>query len=283
MDAVNQNSPPNRLNHNSPDHRFWNNVTHHNGFLQEDQTDFLGFFIGSAYGPQVVAVNATAQASLDLGLQTAIPADSVSIHVSFDDVVDVAGFGRSAASGTVESHATSQAEITLGHGVLNGTFTALLSIAVSASIPSAHATVQMQITESFQLSLSGQGFVGASITHGAASSGTVVAPAADAGGTMRTTGNTFDLAGFAGSVLSTGHWDIAFMGLAPGESLHAMGTSEMAIIATAEVAGYSGPEKLNLHDTDRSSFVVNERSGPGGGTFGMQPYSSGQLGPLHTL
>jgi hypothetical protein len=287
LSAINQKSVRDTPTHNHFDHSVRPADKHHFGLLHEDGTDFTGFIAGSVCQPQVLAVNATADASLALGLQTAIPADTVSIKVALDDVVNLAGFGASAASGTVASHATSVAQITLGHGLLDGTYSASISIAVSASIPAAHATVQMQITESFQLCFSGKGFVGASVTNGASSSGTVVAPMPDAdttGKAFAKSGATFDLAGFAASVLNTHQWDISFAGLAPGESLQAAGTYGLTISATAQLAGRAGPEKLSLYESDRSSFFVSEKSGPAaGGLFGMQPCGPGLVGPFHMI
>jgi hypothetical protein len=287
MAAINQKSVREILRHNHFEAPLKAEDRHHFGYIHEDETDFTGFVVGPLCEPQVLAVNATANANLDLGLQTAIPADTVSIKVALDDVVNLAGFGASAASGTVASHATSVAQITLGHGLLDGTYSALISIAVSASIPAAHATVQMQITESFQLCFTGKGFVGASVTHGASSSGTVVAPTPDTGATGTTfakSGGTFDLAGFAASVLNTHQWDISFAGFAPGESLQAAGTYGLTISATAQLAGRAGPEKLSLYESDRSSFFISEKSGPAAsGLFGMHPCGPSLSGPFHMI
>ena len=287
MAVINQNSVRDNLRCNQSKQSVKEDGKHHFGFAHEDSADFIGFVVGHVYEPQVLAINATADANLDLGLQTAIPADTVSIKVALDDVVDLAGFGASAASGTVASHATSVAQITLGHGLLDGTYSASISIAVSASIPAAHATVEMQITESFQLCFTGKGFVGASVTQGASSSGTVVAPTPAPSAISKTfanSGGNFDLAGFAASVLNTHQWDISFAGFAPGESLQAAGTYGLTISAMAHLAAGAGPKELSFYESDRSSFFVNEKSGPAvGGLFGMQPYGPGLSGPSHMI
>jgi hypothetical protein len=249
--------------------------------------DYTSFAIGTGYGPQVLAASGYATTDFSLGLQSAIPADNVSISISLGSVVNLNVFGNAAASGNVVTQAASQTDLTIAPGKLNATYSAHLSIDVTAYVPAAHASVHLQITDSFQLSLSAKGFNGLSLTQTSAADKSVktMTPAAvPSGGPAGNEGGTFDLARFAASVLNTGQWDIEFAGLAPGESLRAQGTSELTVNATADVLDGHRPEMLSLHETDRSSFAFNDRSGSATGSlFGMPQWGSGALGPFHTV
>jgi hypothetical protein len=249
-----------------------------------------GFSIGGGNENQVLAVNGYADASVDIGLQATAPSDSASIDISLGNTVNLNAFGGVAASATVTSAAAGQGSLTLTNGNLSGTYTASFSIEVTAYLPADNATVSMQITDSFQLSVTGTGYAGVTLADTAASGGTVEAstparsgaggPGGNAAGNH---GNTFDLARFAASVLNTGQWNIAFVSSAPGESLAGMGTSVLTINAMADVPGNRGPEVLNFHDTERTNLAFSDRSSPpAGGQYGLDASVSAPVALFHS-
>lgn len=247
-----------------------------------------GFAIGSGNEPPVLAINGFADTNVDIELQTAVPADFASIQISLGNVVNLDAMGFAGASGTVSSSAASQGLLTLTNGNLSGTYTAMLSIDVTASIAADHATVNMHLTDSFQLTLSGTGYLGASLALASTSGGTVTAitPSGGSAGNSagRSDGGTFDLARFVANVLNTGTWDIDFVASMPGESLHALGASVLTIDATAEVPNGESLKKMQFSDTDRSNLTFNDTSSPTTGSpFGVQSYSSGPGSLFHTV
>ena len=249
------------------------NISHYD-IKQENWRDFDRLSIGHGDGSHVLSASGYANASVDIGLQAAAPQDYASIRISLGNVVNLDAWANAGAAGTVVSSASSQGLLTLTDGKLSGTYTASLSIDVTATVAADHATIHMRITDSFELSLSGTGYVGASLLQTTVAGGTVVAmtPIAGVGGSPAANhGEQFDLARFAASVLNTGQWNIAFVASAAGESLHGVGTSVLTIAATADLEGGPKPERLNFYDTERSSMAFNDTSTPGmGAAYGMQ-------------
>jgi hypothetical protein len=247
--------------------------------------DADGFAIGAGQDPQVLAVNGYATASADIGLQAAAANDYASIDISLANIANLDGFADAAASGTVTSAASSQGLLTLTNGNLTGTYTASLSIDITAYLAADDATVHMQITDSFQLSLSGTGYVGASLDETSASGGTVTAMTPSGSGSSGPAGGqggTFDLARFAASVLNTGQWNIAFVATAPGESIKGVGSSVMTINAVADLANGQRPEVLNFHDTERSNLAFADSSSPAAGApWGLQDSVSAPVNLFH--
>ncbi|MGD0104693.1 MAG: hypothetical protein ABSC06_11720 [Rhodopila sp.] len=218
--------------------------------------DLYNFAIGYGMEPQVLAVNGYADNSVNIGVQTAVPADTVSVAIDLGDVVNLNAFANAGGSGTVTSNASSQGLLTLTNGALSGTYTATATIDVTAYIAADQATVHMEITDSFQLSLSGTGFVGASLHETSASGGTVEAmtPSSGTSGPAGPTSGTFDLARFAASVLNTGSDNIAF-----------------------------SPEQLNFSQTERSSVAFSDnRSPPMGPPSGGHDYDGSSASLFHS-
>jgi hypothetical protein len=241
---------------------------------QGNSQDLDTFSIGHGDGSQVLAITGFADSSVDIELQAAVPSDFASIKISFDNVANLDAFANAGASGTATSAAASQGQLTLTNGTLSGTYTASLSIDMTAIVAADHATIHMHITDNFQLSLSGTGYVGASLLATTAAGSTVVAMTPSGAGTGSEDddkGGQFDLARFVASVLNTGQWNITFLASAPGESLHGVGVSVLTIAATAELAGGQKPELLNFQDTDRSTLTFNDTTTPAMGIpYGLQ-------------
>jgi hypothetical protein len=248
--------------------------------------DADGFTLGAGHDPQVLAVNGYATASADIGLQAAVANDHASIYISLANIANLDGFANAGATGTVTSAASAQGLLTLTNGNLTGTYTASLSIDITAYLAADNATVHMQITDSFQLSLSGTGYVGASLAETSTSGGTVTAmtpSGSGSSGPARGQGGTFDLARFAASVLNIGQWNIAFVATAPGESIKGVGSSVMTINAVAELATGQRPEVLNFHDTERSNLTFADTSSPSAGApWGIQDSVSAPVNLFHT-
>lgn len=231
--------------------------------------DFDRFAVGFSNGPQVLAINGYANTSVDIGLQAAIPADHASIKISLGTVVNLDAFANAGASGTVTSTASNEGLLTLTNGSLKGTYTASMTINVTAYIAAYNASVSMQITEQFQFRLSGTGYVGASLDQTSSAGGTVVAttPHGNSISPSAKGGNgTFDLARFTASVLNTGKWDVAFLASSrSGEALQGFGTSVLTISAIATVPGSHSSEQFNK--TERSSVAFNETASPAFGGY----------------
>jgi hypothetical protein len=247
--------------------------------------DGNGFSIGPCNLPQVVAANGYANDSVSIALQAAVPSDYASFNLALGEIVDLRAFANAGASATLTSNAASQGLLTLSNGNLAGSYTASMTIDVSAYIASINAKVTMRVTDNFQLALSGKGYVGASITSTSASGGTVTV-ATPSGGTGaspgKSDGASFDLARFAASVIDTGKWNIAFVASQAGESLQGRGTSVLTIDATVELPGGHKPEVMTLHDTERESLAFNDMSSRGfSGPYGFQQSSSGPLSLFH--
>ena len=185
--------------------------------------------------------------------------------------VNLDAWANAGAAGTVTSAAFSQGLLTLTDGKLSGSYTASFSIDVTATVAADHATIHLRITDSFQLSLAGTGYVGASLLQTTAAGGTVVSMTQSGAPPAANHNQHFDLARFAASVLNTGQWNIAFVASAAGESLHAVGASVLTIAATADLAGGPEPERLSFYDTERSRIAFNDTSSPAMGMpYGMQ-------------
>lgn len=259
-----------------------------NGF--EAYRDLDGFSIGYSTGPQVLAMTGYANVSFDVGLQAAVPADTASIHITLGEVMNLNAWAKAGAEGTVTSNASSEATLDITGTILNGTLSATLSINASGYIAASRATVHLHITDTFQMSLSGTGYVGATLQTTAQSGSTVVATAPSSPSGSPSGGNagpshygTFDLARFAASVLSTGQASIGFISSAPGESLHGIGTSVMTIAATADILGGPVPQHLVFHDVDRSVLAFNDNSSRGGGLpFGYSGHGMNPISLFHT-
>ena len=241
---------------------------------QGSSQDLDKFSIGHGDGSQVLGINGFADSSVDIELQAAVPNDFASIKISLGNVVNLDAFANAGAAGTATSAAASQGLLTLTNGKLSGSYTASLSIDVTATVAADHATIHMHITDSFQLSLSGTGYAGASLLATTTTGATVVAMTPSDAGTSSPGGNKgehFDLARFAASALNTAQWNIAFVASAPGESLHGVGVSVLTIVATAELAGGAKPELFKFQDTDRSTLTFNDTTTPTMGIpYGMQ-------------
>ena len=241
---------------------------------QGSSQGFDKFSIGHGGGSHVLSINGFADSSVDIELQAAVPNDFASIKISLGNVVDLEAFANAGAAGTATSAAASQGLLTLTNGKLSGSYTAFLSIDVTATVAADHAAIHMHVTDSFQLSLSGTGYAGASLFATTAAGATVVAMTPSGGGTGMPGGDKhehFDLARFAASVLHTARWNFAFLASAPGESMHGVGVSVLTIVATAELTGGAKPELFNFHDTDRSTMTFNDTTTPAMGIpYGMQ-------------
>lgn len=247
-------------------------------------SDSDGFAIGAGNEADVLAVNGFAAASVDIGLQAAVPSDYASIGISLGNVVNMNAFADVAASGTVTSAASGQGTLTLTDGKLSGSYTASLSIDITAYLAADKASVQLHVTDSFELSLSGTGYIGATLADTAASGGTVeaIAPSGDGGGSSSSHGAMFDLARFAASVLNTGSWDIAFVASVPGESLRGLGTSTLTIQAVAELQAGPKPEVLTFRDTERGRIAFNDRSPPAASApYGLQVAGPSPISMFH--
>jgi hypothetical protein len=229
-----------------------------------------------------LAANGYANTSVDIGLQAAVPKDYASIDISLGDIVNLNAWANAGAAGTVTSAASSQGVLTVTNGKLSGTYTASLSIDVTATVAADNATIHMKITDTFQLSLSGTGYVGTSIAATSAAGGTVVATTPTTGAGNLPAGQ-FNLAAFAASVLNTGKWNIAFVASAAGESLQGFGTSVVTIAATADIAGAGRPELLNFQDTDRSNVAFSDTSTPAMGLpYGLQMSNPNSMNLFHS-
>jgi hypothetical protein len=239
---------------------------------------------GCGFEPQVLAASGFADTGVQIGLQGLRPTDHASITISLGNVVNLAAFAKSDASGTVTSTATNQATLTLTNGVLSGSYTAAMSIDLTAYIAADHATVQMEVTDRFQLSLSGTGFTSVALATTASAGSTVVAtsPASSiAGGSAGHHGGTFDLATFAASVLNTAQWNIAFM-TGPGETLSAVGSSVLTITAIEEVAGAHKPQISRFQEVERSTVAFQDPA-PRYGYSPVPSFGPGPGGPFHAF
>ena len=238
---------------------------------QGDWGNFERFSIGHGNGSHVLAAGGYADGSVEIGIFAARPQDYASIKISLGNVVNLDAWANAGAAGTVTSAAFSQGLLTLTDGKLSGTYTASFSIDVTATVAADHATIHLRITDSFQLSLAGTGYVGASLLQTTAAGGTVVSMTQSGAPPAANHNQHFDLARFAASVLNTGQWNIAFVASAAGESLHAVGASVLTIAATADLAGGPEPERLSFYDTERSRIAFNDTSSPAMGMpYGMQ-------------
>jgi hypothetical protein len=247
--------------------------------------DFGGCFdprSGCGFEPQVLAVSGFADTGVQIGLQGPSPTDTASIAISLDNVVNLAAFAKSDASGTATSTATNQGTLTLTKGVLSGTYTAAMSIDLTAYIAADHATVQMEVTDKFQLSLSGTGFTSVALATTASAGSAVVATSpgsSTAGGSLGNHGGTFDLATFAANVLNTAQWNIAFMA-GPGETLSGVGTSVLTISAIEEVAGAQKPQISRFQEVERSTVAFQDPA-PRYGYSPVPSFGPGPGGPFH--
>lgn len=241
--------------------------------------------IGYSNGPQVLAANGYANTSVSIALQAAVPNDYASINISLGNIVNLNAWANAAAAGSVTSTAASQGVLTLTNGKLSGLYTASLSIDVTATVAADNATIHMSITDTFQLCLSGTGYVGASLTEISASGATLLLATPGAGSAAASAcgpAGQFNLAKFAASVLNTGQWNIAFQASAPGESLTALGSSVLSIAATADIAGPGKPEVLSFHDTDRSTIAFSDNSTIGHGMpYGLQICNPNSVSLFH--
>jgi hypothetical protein len=243
---------------------------------------YFNFSFGCGNGSQVLAVNGFANDSVNIGLLTARPADDVSIKISLGDVVNLDAWANAGATGTAAASASSQGLLTVTNGALTGTYTASLSIDVSAYIAADHATVTMQVTDTFQLSLSGCGYVGASIVPTSNAGATVTAMTPASGGAGGSNHGNFDLARFAASVLNTSQDAISFMATAPGETLHVLGQSVLTIDATAVLPGAFGPQTQHFSETEQSRLAFNTPPPFGGGhPYWMADHNPGPVGGWH--
>lgn len=241
------------------------------------------FMVGSGNGTQVLGINGFADATIDVGLQAIAPNDSASLQMSLGNILNLSGFANEAASGTVTSAASALGSLSLTNGTLSGDCTATFSIDVTAYIAASHATVQMHITDVFDLSLSGTGYSGVTLAETAASGGSVQLIAPVASNSPGTSTGTFDLARFAASVLNTGQWNLAFAASVPGESLKGQGESVLTISATADVAGNGRSQALSFRDVERSNLAFSDSSSPIGGIYpGLQESSSGPISLFHS-
>lgn len=247
-------------------------------------SDTDGFAIGSGSGPQVLAINGFADAEIDVGLQAVVPNDYASIKITLGNLLNLNGFANAAASGTVTSTAATAGSMTISNGNLSGNCSAVFSIDVTAYIAADQTTVRMHIADSFQLSLTGSGYSGATLSETAASGGSVQVAAPPVNDALTSKSGTFDLARFAASVLNTGQWDIAFVASAPGESLKGHGESVLTIDATVELPGKSHPDIRKFQDVERSNIVFNDFSGPAAGMHsGLMVSSSEPLSLFHNV
>lgn len=249
-----------------------------------------GFQVGEEGASQVMAASGFASAEMDVGLQAIAPNDYASVRVFVGNVLNLSAFANASASGTVASAASGQGSVTVANGTLSGLFSATLNIDVTAYIAADQATVHMHISDSFEMSLAGTGYAGASLAETVASGGSVQVMAPVAATTACNTQNhsgedktgTFDLARFATSVLNTGQWNIAFAASAPGESLKGEGLSVLTISATADLAGNHRPKVLSFHDIERAKLAFSDSSTPVAGIHpGMLQSSSGPPSMFH--
>lgn len=245
------------------------------------------FSIGPWNLPQVVAAGGYANDSVGIALQTAVPSDYASFNLSLGEIVNLQAFANAGASATLTSSATGQGLLTLNNGHLTGTYTASLVIDVTAYIASINAKVTMHVTDNFQLSLSGTGYVGGSLTTTSQSGGSVTVTTPSSGISAppgKCDGGSFDLARFAASVIGTGNWDIAFVASHPGESFNGRGTSVLSIDTTVDLPGDHKPQPLAFHDTERASLSFNDTSSHDfGGPYGLQATSSGPISMFHNV
>lgn len=249
------------------------------GYVEQDAL----LAIGRTAAPPDLAINGFADAAVAIGLQGATPADAAHITVALGTTVNFAASGYSPATGSVTSTASGQGILTLTNGVLNGAYSAALSIDLTAYLPADKAAVTMHVTDDFTLSLSGSGYTGGTLAQQTASGGTVQAMTPAAGAANNPGRNdlgwhdhgTFDLARFAASVLGQLQWDIGFVAAAPGETLHAVGTSVLAVNATADLASGCAIRLVSIDTTQRSGFDVGLTAAP---AWAAGPYDHG--GPL---
>ena len=235
---------------------------------------------GWRYQPQDLAINGYADTGVAIGLQGPLASNTASIAISLDNTVDFAAFANSAASGTVTSTATNQGQLTLTNGALSGSYTASMSIDLTAYIASAHETVHMDVTDSFRLSFSGTGFTSATLATTAASGGTVevATPIGGASGSNGKDSGTFDLASFASKILNTAQWNIAFMA-GPGERLQGFGTSVLTISALSVIDGGSKPQESYFQKTERSTEAFADAAPPPR-CLPANPHSTGPTGGI---
>jgi hypothetical protein len=257
----------------------------HYDLFNGNWSDFDRLSIGHNNDPQVLTATGFANNSVDIELQSSVPNDYASIKITLGNIVDLGAWANTGAAGTVTSTSSSQGLLTLTDGKLSGSYSAMMSIDVTAIVAAANATIHMHITDSFQLSLTGTGYVGASIFATSTAGGTVVTTAPNVAGPSTSGANKdgqFDLARFAADVLNSGRWDIAFVASAPGESLRGVGSSVVTIAATAELAGGAKPKMLNFQDVDRSNISFNDTSTtPGGSPFGWEVLSPHSVSLFH--
>jgi hypothetical protein len=244
--------------------------------------DLDGFSLGYSNGPQVLAVNGYADASFNVGLQGIAPCNSASVQISLGDILNLNAWANAGATGTVAASAATQGTLTITDTILNGTLFASLSIDASGYIAADQASVQLHITDVFQMGLSGTGYSGVTLQTTSQSGGTVVATAPSGAGASPGCYGDFDLARFAASVLGTGQSNITFIASEPGETLQGVGTSVMTVVATAEIPG-AVPESLTYCDVDRSGLSFADGSTYGGsGPYGFQGCGSPPINLYHS-
>jgi hypothetical protein len=211
-----------------------------------------------------LTINSFSDSSLDIGLTAATPTDFASIDIDLGDIVNLAAFGSGPVSGTFAASATGNAKVVIINGHLQGSDSTALSIDVAASLPAEHATIHLHLTDDLHFTLTGTGYVGATITQTSESGGSAQ--------TFSQTGSapasasdyddgTFDLAKFVTSVVNTTSFAVQFIASAPGESIHGEATAVLKVNATADFPGAFGIQQhLVFNETKPSYFAFSDTS-----------------------
>lgn len=236
------------------------------------QIDSFGF----GYLPAAPALDAFAvgQATFSADLQGVTAADHASVNAALFDAVDFRAwtFGPIVASATASANA--QANATIANGVLSGSAHEAVTIDLSAWLPASHVMVQIEVSDTLDLAMSGKGYTGVALANdastlsavhqaGAGTPGTVQLGSA---GTPGVSSNNFDLARFAAVVLGMTQWQLGFVAASPGESLHVDAQALRVVDAQADILqGLPGSEVLQhlaFQDTERVAANFNSHSVP---------------------
>jgi hypothetical protein len=218
----------------------------------------------SASEAATLNVSSAVTAKLAIDLQGLQPSAHAAIRASINDAVDLRAWTLDPVVATSSVMLDQQSSASITNGSLTGNARTATTINVSAYLPANDASVDLHVTDTLDLNISGKGYT--EVALGTVSEATSTVQRDTSNSPSGTPAATFDLAKFAAVVLGTTQWDISFAPSLPGESLHIDGHSVRIIDAEADilanVPGKDVSPPLVFHSEDRTSFSFNEYAGP---------------------
>lgn len=217
---------------------------------------FNVFSNGVGSGTPNVSALADATASLGINLQGLVAPAATSIQTNIRDVINLNAWGQGPLSATSTASASEQGTVVVINKSVTGNARTGITEDVTAYLPTSHVSIHLHVTDVFNLSLSGQGYTGATLTE--ATTSTSVIKLSTSSVPTGAPPATFDLAKFAAVVLGTTTWDINFGPSVAGQSLQVQGHSLRTVDAEADILS-SGPgsailHRLTFHDADQTNF-----------------------------